>query len=253
MILNIILGILFCVGLVYLMEKYVPLKYNPTISVFLWVIIVFLGYSLYKSIIGPVEFNKIKQVRYAKVIKNLKDIRISELAHQEIEGKFSGDFDSLVQFIDTAKFAIIQRRDTSYADVEKNRAFGLDAQNGGYYIEEIIVDTLRFASVKDSLFGDSDRYKTMMFIPDVDNKNMAEGAKFELKAGKFEKNDVFYSVFEASVAKRLILSDQDTDLIYQEEQLVSVDGINGPTVRVGTMNDIDTGGNWPKLYDTPKK
>jgi hypothetical protein len=249
MILNIILGILVCVGLIYLMEKYIPLKFNPTISVFLWVVILFLGYSLYKSIIGPVEFNKVKQVRYAKVIENLKDIRISELAHQEIEGKFSGNFDSLVQFLDTAKFAIIQRRDTSYADVEKNRAFGLDAQKGGYYKEEIIVDTLRFASVKDSLFGDSDRYKTMMNIP----LEIAEGAKFQLKAGKYEKNDVFYSVFEASVAKRLILSDQDTDLIYQEEQLVSVDGINGPTVRVGTMNDIDTGGNWPKLYDSPKQ
>jgi len=231
------------------MEKYIPLKFNPTISVFLWVVILFLGYSLYKSIIGPVEFNKVKQVRYAKVIENLKDIRIAELAHQEIEGKFSGNFDSLVQFLDTAKFAIIQRRDTSYADVEKNRAFGLDAQKGGYYKEEIIVDTLRFASVKDSLFGDSDRYKTMMNIP----LEIAEGAKFQLKAGKYEKNDVFYSVFEASVAKRLILSDQDTDLIYQEEQLVSVDGINGPTVRVGTMNDIDTGGNWPKLYDSPKQ
>jgi hypothetical protein len=249
MIVNIILGILVCVGLIYLMEKYIPLKFNPTISVFLWVVILFLGYSLYKSIIGPVEFNKVKQVRYAKVIENLKDIRISELAHQEIEGKFSGNFDSLVQFLDTAKFAIIQRRDTSYADVEKNRAFGLDAQKGGYYKEEIIVDTLRFASVKDSLFGDSDRYKTMMNIP----LEIAEGAKFQLKAGKYEKNDVFYSVFEASVAKRLILSDQDTDLIYQEEQLVSVDGINGPTVRVGTMNDIDTGGNWPKLYDSPKQ
>ena len=249
MILNIILGILVCVGLIYLMEKYIPLKFNPTISVFLWVVILFLGYSLYKSIIGPVEFNKVKQVRYAKVIVNLKDIRIAELAHQEIEGKFSGNFDSLVQFLDTAKFAIIQRRDTSYADVEKNRAFGLDAQKGGYYKEEIIVDTLRFASVKDSLFGDSDRYKTMMNIP----LEIAEGAKFQLKAGKYEKNDALYSVFEASVAKRLILSDQDTDLIYQEEQLVSVDGINGPTVRVGTMNDIDTGGNWPKLYDSPKQ
>ena len=249
MILNIILGILVCVGLIYLMEKYIPLKFNPTISIFLWVVILSLGYSLYKSIIGPVEFNKVKQVRYAKVIENLKDIRIAELAHQEIEGKFSGNFDSLVQFLDTAKFAIIQRRDTSYADVEKNRAFGLDAQKGGYYKEEIIVDTLRFASVKDSLFGDSDRYKTMMNIP----LEIAEGAKFQLKAGKYEKNDALYSVFEASVAKRLILSDQDTDLIYQEEQLVSVNGINGPTVRVGTMNDIDTGGNWPKLYDSPKQ
>ncbi|MFT4801729.1 MAG: hypothetical protein ACI93N_001504 [Flavobacteriaceae bacterium] len=249
MILNIVLGTLVCIGLAVLMEKFVPLKLNPIISIFLWVVILFLGYGLYKSIIGPVEFNKVKQVRYAQVIENLKDIRISELAYQEIEGKFTGDFDSLVQFLDTAQFAIIQRRDTSFADVEKNRAFGLDGQKGGYYKEEIIIDTLRFASVKDSLFGDSDRYKTMMNIP----LEIAEGSNFELKAGKYEKNESLYSVFEASVAKSLILSDQNPDLINQEEKLISVDGINGPTVRVGSMNDIDTSGNWPKIYDTPKQ
>ncbi len=249
MILNIVLGTLICIGLAVLMERFVPLKLNPVISIILWVVILFLGYSLYKSIIGPVEFNKVKKVRYAKVIENLKDIRVSELAYQEIEGRFTGDFDSLVQFLDTAKYAIIQRRDTSYADVEKNKAFGLDAQKGGYYKEEIIIDTLRFASVKDSLFGSSDRYKTMMNIP----LDIAKGEKFELKAGKYEKNESLYSVFEASVAKSLILSDQNPDLINQENQLISVDGINGPTVRVGSMNDIDTSGNWPKIYDTPKK
>ena len=249
MILNIVLGTLICVGLAVLLDKFVPLKLNPIISVVLWLVILFLGYSLYKSVIGPVEFNKVKQVRYAKVIENLKDIRISELAYQEIEGKFTGDFDSLVQFLDTAQFCIIQRRDTSFADVERNKAFGLDAQKGGYYKEQIIIDTLRFASVKDSIFSGSDRYKTMMNIP----LEIADGATFELKAGKYEKNESLYSVFEASVAKSLILSDQNPDLINQEEQLISVDGINGPTVRVGSMNDIDTSGNWPKTYDTPKQ
>lgn len=249
MILNIVFGTLICVGLAVLLDKFVPLKLNPIISVVLWLVILFLGYSLYKSVIGPVEFNKVKQVRYAKVIENLKDIRVSELAYQEIEGKFTGDFDSLVQFLDTAQFAIIQRRDTSFADVERNKAFGLDAQKGGYYKEQIIIDTLRFASVKDSIFRGSDRYKTMMNIP----LEIADGATFELKAGKYEKNESLYSVFEASVAKSLILSDQNPDLINQEEQLISVDGINGPTVRVGSMNDIDTSGNWPKTYDTPKQ
>jgi hypothetical protein len=245
MILNIILGTLVCIGLAVLLEKFVPLKLNPVISILLWVVILFLGYSLYKSVIGPVEFNKTKIARYQKVVENLKDIRTAELAHQEITGKFTGSFDSLVQFIDTAKFAIIERRDTSFADVEKNKAYGVD----GYYLEAIIIDTLGFASVKDSLFGDSDRYKTMMNIP-LDNVN---GAKFDLKAGKYAKNDVSYSVFEASVPKSLILNDQDKDLLKQEEQLVSVDGINGSTVKVGAMDDIDTSGNWPKLSDSPKQ
>ena len=244
MILNIVLGTLICVGIAVLLEKYVPLKLNPVISIILWVAILGLGYSLYKSINGPVEFNKVKEARYAKVIENLKDIRSAELAFQEITGNFSGDFDSLVRFIDTAQYAIIERRDTSFADVEKNKAYGVE----GYYKEAIIIDTLGFSSVKDSLFGTTDRYKTMMNIP-ID---VADGAKFELKAGKYEKNGDFFSVFEAKVAKSVILSDQDKDLLYQEAQLISVDGINGPSVKVGNLEDIDTSGNWPKGYDIPK-
>ncbi len=244
MILNIVLGTLICVGIAVLLEKYVPLKLNPVISIILWVAILGLGYSLYKSINGPVEFNKVKEARYAKVIENLKDIRSAELAFQEITGNFSGNFDSLVRFIDTAQYAIIERRDTSFADVEKNKAYGVE----GYYKEAIIIDTLGFSSVKDSLFGTTDRYKTMMNIP-ID---VADGAKFELKAGKYEKNGDFFSVFEAKVAKSVILSDQDKDLLYQEEQLISVDGINGPSVKVGNLEDIDTSGNWPKGYDIPK-
>ena len=248
MILNIVLGTLICVGIAILLEKYVPLKLNPVISIVLWAAIVFLGYSLYKSINGPVEFNKIKEARYAKVIENLKDIRSAELAYQEINGNFTGSFDSLVQFIDTAQYAIIERRDTSYADVEKNRAYNL-GDDGGYYIEDIIIDTLGFSSVKDSLFGKTDRYKTMMNIP----LEVAKGAKFELQAGKYEKNGDYYSVFEARVSKTVILSDQDKDLLFQEKDLVSVDGINGEYVKVGAMDDIDTSGNWPKGYDIPKK
>jgi len=91
------------------------------IQLVLWVIIIFLGWQLYNSIIGPVQFNKKKEQRYEKVIAKLKDIKVAQLAHQEITGSFSGDFDSLVQFLDTAKFAITERRDSSYADVVKTK------------------------------------------------------------------------------------------------------------------------------------
>jgi len=212
------------------------------IQLVLWVIIAALGYMLYTSINAPVKFNEVKTARYKKVIKNLKDIKAAELAHQEISGSFTGSFDSLVRFIDTAQFAIVERRDTSYADVEKNKAFGLTE---GYYIEDIILDTLNYVPVRDSLFGKTDRYKTMMKIP-------IEGidANFELKSGQIDKNGTMYSVFEAKVDKSVLLSDQDKDLVSQEKQLVSVDGVNGTSIKVGSMNDIDTSGNWPKLYDT---
>jgi hypothetical protein len=214
------------------------------IQILLWIVIVFLGFKLYQSIRGPIEFNKVKKERYEKVIKNLKDIRNAELAYQEITGSFTGDFDSLVQFIDTAQFAIVQRRDTSFADVAKNKAFGLKE---GYFIEKVLIDTLGFTPVKDSLFKGTERYKTMMKIPieDVDEN-------FELKAGKLEKSNAIYSVFEARVAKDVILADQNKDLLAQEKQVVSVDGVNGPYIKVGAMDDVNTSGNWPKLYDSAK-
>lgn len=214
------------------------------IQIVLWIVIIFLGWKLYNSVIGPVKFNEVKEARYAKVIANLKDIQAAQLAHKEITGSFTGNWDSLVNFIETAKFAITQRRDTSYADVAKNRAFGI---NEGYFIEESLIDTLGFTPVKDSLYGNSGRYKTMMNVP-VEGVN----AKFDLKAGKIVKNDATYSVFEAKVAKEVILSDLDKDLLAQEKQVQSVDGVNGPEIKVGSLEDVNTTGNWPKIYDAAK-
>ena len=150
----------------------------------------------------------------------------------------------MISFIDTAKFAITQRRDTSYADVAKNKAFGISE---GYFIEESLIDTLGFTPVKDSLYGSTNRYKTMMNVPvkGVD-------AKFDLKAGKITKNDATYSVFEAKVSKKVILGDLDKDLLTQEMQVQSVDGVNGPDIKVGSLEDVNTSGNWPKIYDAAK-
>jgi len=178
-------------------------------------------------------------VRYEKVIEKLKDIKAAQLAYQEINGGFSGDFDSLVRFLDTAQFAITERRDSSYADVAKNKAYGITE---GYYIDVIVVDTLNFASVRDSLFQGDERYKSIMNVPDTD-------ANFEMKAGKLDKNGIMYSVFEAKVAKNIVLVGMNKDLINQEEQLNSVDGVNGPYIKVGSLSEISTSGNWPKLYD----
>lgn len=244
MILIIVLSIVVMIGFAILIAKFVNPKFNPLISVVLLALCVFLGYQLYQSIIGPVHFNQEKEIRYKKVIAKLKEIKAGQLAYQELNGKFSGNFDSLVQFLDTAKFAITSRRDTSYADVAKNKAFGLDPLKGGYYIEDIIIDTLRFTSIKDSLYkGDS--YKTMMNVPDTD-------ATFELKAGKIEKSDGKYAVFEAKVSKDVILEGLNKDLIAQEKQVNSVDGVNGAFLKVGSMDEVNTSGNWPKLYDSAK-
>lgn len=204
------------------------------IQLVLWVVIGFLGYLVFNSINGPVKFNKIKQARYAKAIENLKDIRNAELAHKTVVGKFQKDPDKLIAFVDTAKFTLTQRRDSSF--IRYNKVLRIDEPK-----DTVVVDTLGYAAVKDSLFGGTDRYKTMMKVP-------VEGtdAMYELNAGYLNKNGLNIAVFEAKVSKDVLLHDQDKDLLIQEKEVLSADGVNGPYLSVGSMEEVNTTGNWQK-------
>jgi hypothetical protein len=74
-----------------------------------------------------------------------------------------------------------------------------------------------------------------------------------LEAGQVEKNGTMYAVFKAKISKRDLLEDLGKkDLLNQELQVVSVEGIKGEEISVGSMTDVNTSGNWPKLYDTAK-
>lgn len=231
--------VIFTIVLVKLVDKFIPSKFKPILSVVLWLLIVFLAYQTYMSIYTPILFNQEKNKRYTEVIKNLKDIRDSQLAYKQVNGSFTDNYDDLVKFIETGKFTILQRRDSSVVDAEANKRFGLSTMMK----DIVVIDTLGFVPVKDSLFKSSTRYKTMMNVPVG-----KEGEKFVLKAGFIEQNDIKIPVFEASVKKNILLYDQDKDMVIQENQVVSVDGVNGDALKVGSMNEVNTNGNWPKTY-----
>lgn len=203
----------------------------------LWILIVFFGYKLYNSIYEPIQFNKVKTERYADVIRTLKDIGSAQVAHKSVTGIYAQDFKSLIAFVDTAQYVLVEKRDSSY--LEYNRVYRIDM------LKEVqIIDTLGFASVKDSLFGTSNRYKNMAKVPvkDVDTS-------FSMKADIIDKNGYQVPVFEVRVAKDIVLHDQNAYLLEQEKATVSVDGVNGPDIILGSLSEVSTNGNWPTIYD----
>ena len=76
---------------------------------------------------------------------------------------------------------------------------------------------------------------------------------FSLKSDIIDKNGYNVPVFEVRVSKDLILYDQNKDLITQEKEIVSVDGVNGPFLILGSMSDVSTNGNWPTTFDVETK
>ena len=210
------------------------------LKIVLWLLSIFFVYMIYKSINDPIKFERTKEDRYSQVIDRLKDIRDAQEAYKTVTGKFANDFESLVRFIDTAEFTITQQRDSSF--MEYNEVYRIDMLK-----EVVIIDTLGFRSVKDSVFKNSDRYKEMMNVPFAPNNE-----KFTMKSAILDQNGYKAPVFEAKVDKNVILHDQPKDLVAQERETISVDGVNGPEIIVGSLSDVSTNGNWPTIYDTKK-
>ena len=227
-------------GIVYYVKTSMQDKHRPYILGSLWVLILVFASLLFKSIYNEIKFDEVKNARYQVVIKNLKDIRDTQLAHRTVKGVFQDNWDSLVKFVEIDSFTITQRRDSSVLDKEMTKRYG----GVKTYKDIVIVDTLGLVSVKDSLFGFDDRYLRMMNVPFSKN----DQTKFELKAGFLNQNGIDIPVFESFVRKRVILHDQSLNLVLKENQVQSVDGVNGPTLKIGSMNEVNTNGNWPKNY-----
>ncbi|TCK69107.1 hypothetical protein DFQ05_0622 [Winogradskyella wandonensis] len=237
-ILAIVAIILLTILIVWLIDKFVPKKIKPVLNLVLWALIVYLGYITFNSVYDELRFEKIKDERYQVVVDRLIDIQKAQIAYKDVNGKYTDKYDNLIRFIDTAQVPITQRRDSTVRDDEQSRRYGIDM-----FKTITLIDTLDYYSVKDSLFKKVDHTKIM-------NVGVgAEGAKFELKAGTID--DI--PVFEASVDKAVVLHDQDKNLVANEKQTVSVDGVNGPKIVVGSMNEISTAGNWPKNFAKNKK
>ena len=149
-------------------------KYRSQITYALFLFSAVLVFAIYNSINAPIEFNVVKNERYLKVIDRLKDIRNTQVAFKSVNGIYSDDFEELVKFVDSAQFTIVQKRDSSY--MQYDRVYRIDMLR-----EVIVVDTLGYVSVKDSLFSNNDSYKFMASIP-------IEGID------EYEGKSIFYSI-----------------------------------------------------------
>ena len=220
-----------------LKSKITNMNKKRGIEFFLWALSIFFVAQIYSSINGPIKFNKVKNERYSKVIERLKDIKTAQIAHKDVKGFYASNFDSLVNFIDNGIFTLIEKRDSSY--LQYDRTYRIDMLR-----EVTLVDTLGFVSVKDSLFGQDERYKMMANVP-------IEGldTKFSIQADIIDKNGYQVPVFEVKVKKDVILYDQNKDLLEQENKVISVDGVNGNEIILGSMTEVSINGNWPSIFD----
>jgi len=210
---------------------------KTALQIFLWLLCIFFGYMIFRSINGPIEFKKVRQERFQAVINKLKDIRDAQEAYKSVNDRYASNFNSLIQFVDTGDYVITTQRDSSFMRFDK--VYQIELQ-----VDTVVIDTLGSVKVKDSLFKNDNRYKTMMEVPNAEN-----GETFAMKADIIDKSGYKAPVFEAKVKKDAVLYDQPKELVAQENARNSVEEVNGEYITVGSLQDVSTNGNWPPIYD----
>lgn len=76
---------------------------------------------------------------------------------------------------------------------------------------------------------------------------------FTIKSEVINKNGYNVPVFEVKISKNVILYDQNADLVRQENETVSVDGVNGSEIILGSLSNVSTNGNWPTIFDAKRE
>lgn len=186
--------------------------------------IIVLGYFVYESIMAPIRFNNEKDKRYAATIQRLKDIRTAQVAYRSVYDKYTGSFDTLINFLKEGQFKVIRQvgsEDDSAAVAAKQ-----------VFREEVMVN------VRDSLFKgivvDSFR-----FVP------FSGGELFSMQAGEIETNSkIKVKVFECKAHNNIILKGLDRQEVVNLNDLArTVERF--PGLQVGSIEEAtNNAGNW---------
>ena len=175
------------------------------------------AYFSYRSIQAPIEFNQLKKKRYAKVVENLETIRDWQMAHKSVYRGYAPNFDSLFTFVNTDSFPVIKALGTVPDTLTEQQAVDMGL---------VTRDTL-LVSVRDSLFKLEGEITDVKFIP------FSKNQEFAMESGVIEKGQVKVPVFEVFAQNAYIFDG------IKPEYYDPKDGL-----RVGSMSDPSTSGNW---------
>ena len=207
---------------------------KKAIQIILGVVILVLIFQLYKSIQTPIEFRDVKRARYEATIEKLKNIRTAELAYKDEYGKFTGSFDTLINFIKYDSLSLVKAEGRLSDSLLEAGWTEKRAVNEGI----ISRDTLKIA-IKDSLFSENFNADELWRIPSTENDS------FQLGAGTVETGNVDVNVFEAKVHNDVLLHGLNKQLVVNLNERMKLKQKKYPGIKVGDLKKPNNNaGNW---------
>jgi hypothetical protein len=212
-------------------------------------------YGIYRSIMKPVNFNKEKDQRKDVAVQRLKDIRTLEVAFKGVNGRYTADIDSLINFYNTGKMDIIMQVGSSDDSLAmentkrvKDRAFlklSKEEQNARLMElyrqgQKLVFSISTPIAVKDTLFNGRPDFcvDSLKYIPFSGKQPVEMDAIVKTVSG------VQVPLFEARMPWKALLKGMDNQLrINLDAELEDQDKF--PGLQVGSVNQPNNNaGNW---------
>jgi GH24 family phage-related lysozyme (muramidase) len=175
-----------------------------------------LVYICYGSIMGPINFDETKKAREKEIIARLIDIRKAQQEYRTLhQGAYTDNFDSLIDFVKTAKLPFIMKVGTLTDDqlnngmTEKKAMAIINKAKRTNKWDEVEKEGLQnfrrdtmWVAVMDTIFAKGFNPDSLPYVP------YGNGAKFELAIRKdTTKAGAPLNLFQAQVAYDVYLGD----------------------------------------------
>ena len=208
-------------------------------QIVLAIVVVVLAYLLYDSIMTPVRFDETRIAREKAVIERISDIRSAQRGYKQVNGKYTGSFDTLINFVLTAEMQFERQLVSSDDSVGLAKLKRARKKN----IEKFTVKAI------DTVFGAKKltpaQIEQLRYIPFSAQANGGEVKEFIMGAGIVEVGNVKIPVFEAKAPYKAFLLDLNEQLLINliDEQKNVL--YKYPGIKVGDLNQAtNDAGNW---------
>lgn len=209
---------------------------RKAIQVLFVLIIIILGYLIVESIMEPIRFNQSVERRERATINRLIDIREAQKAYKDVYKRYTGSFDTLINFLHNDSFSVIRAIGT--IPEEWLEEFGLEQARERAIREGVITRETTKISVMDSLFGTTYPVDSLRYVP------YTEGVEFDIESSEIlTSSNLKVQVVEVAVHYDDLLKGLDEQLIvnYKDERMKIV-GFEG--VKFGSLEEGTLTGNW---------
>jgi hypothetical protein len=208
---------------------------KTVLQILLFIVAVVLSFFIYKSIQRPIQFDKAKKARYDVTVQRLKDIRKAQIAYKDVYGKFTGSWDTLINFVKNEEVVTVRK----VGELTDSMVEAGISEKKAVQMGLIVRDSVRVSALE-AIFNKGYNADNLKYIPVP-----GEPAEFQLGATIIiTGSGIGVPVFQAKAHNNIILRGLDEQLVINLNDQRRTNE-KYPGLLVGSLTEtVNNAGNW---------